>query len=130
MISAQRCFGWDCFLTPALCWLFTVAVLLQVASAPELALRDAAAIADPLRASQLLCDQSSAGAPLNHHHKVPAPDGLQCLLNHGGFGAAFVSGAACALALSEGSANFLVAAPAAPTLAAVAAAYSARAPPV
>jgi len=74
-------------------WLFAFAVLLQVVGAPSLVLRDAASIADPLRASQLLCAPGSAGTPIDQHKKIPAPDTRQCLAGHAGFGLAqFIGG--------------------------------------
>jgi hypothetical protein len=129
MTFAQRHFDLGRFLSIPLCWLFTFAILLQVVGAPTLVLRDAATIADPLRAAQLLCSPADAGTPLNHHHKVPAPDTLQCLSNHSGFGIAFIGAPLTGIALLVCCANVLVGKTATQPLPALFAAYTARAPP-
>jgi hypothetical protein len=86
MTFAQQNLAITGFLRIPLRWFFTFALLLQVVGTPALMMRDAAASADPSLQAQLLCSQSGTGKPLNQHHKVPAPDSLQNLWNHSGFG--------------------------------------------
>jgi hypothetical protein len=129
MISAKRHVDPGRFLSVPLCWLFTFAILLQVVGAPTLTLRDGATIADPVRAAQLLCSQADANTPLNHHHKVPAPDTFQCLVNHSGFGVALIGSTLIGIPIPACCAKVFVGAAATLSFRPGFAAYTARAPP-
>lgn len=116
-------------LTFPLCWFLTLALLLQVVGAPTFVLRDAATIADPIRAAQLLCSRADAGTPLDHHHKVPAPNTLQCLLNHGGFSIAFIGSTIVKFAMAVRCSAVFVGATATLAFTQRFPTYTARAPP-